>query len=126
MREGFDHHHEAGDDWPFEEPPNAVVFINNSVIEDPTKVRGIVRSLEGDWEVHDGVSYTADSISIACLACTVERHHILTHFSDLELGGSAWLSDDDETWNRFSPSRRERFMGNAWERLRRLWPKSSD
>lgn len=91
----------ADDNWPFEQDkPDTLVFTTKALADGGGTIVGIVHNHDSSWEFHHAIQpgepSDATDITRMHLSHLVAQHPVVSDFSLLPCGRTAWLEDDGD------------------------------
>jgi hypothetical protein len=88
------------DDWPFDDPPNVMVFTVRQIINDGHPILLVSRDEDGMWQFLTGETLAMSDAMLVCLKEVLRRDGSLAELADLPVGWGAWRGRPDSPWNR--------------------------
>jgi hypothetical protein len=96
---------DAGDDWPFDSPPNVMCFTVRGILEDAKPILMVSRDEEdGAWQFLTGDAFEMADAKLVSLQSMVERDASLRALADMPAGWMAWRESPASAWSRQAQS----------------------
>ncbi|MGL4462213.1 MAG: DUF4262 domain-containing protein [Planctomycetia bacterium] len=96
------------DDWPFDQPPNAVAVSLRRIVDRQSPILYVTHDEDDHgWQFLDGGDVEPADAAVVCMAEVLTLDPTVREVADLPPGGRAWRSAPGEPWEREKRPRNE-------------------